>query len=194
MLTDAVTKSSKNLNLSFDKLLKKMQDGSLGLRSLEQLFDETSNILDYTSRSFQGINLDFYLKASSRSKAIDSFRNAIRIISSDIPLMSQELISQNQILTVEVLEPLQKFISDYHKSSSQLAKEGKLLLAELTESRAKAEEQKDVYFRTASRMEKAQTALQGVILAIEKGNFSLNSMLTPRTRIILNDCIMDWIC
>jgi len=177
-------KPANYLSLNFDKLSKKIHDSIFGLRTLEQIFDETTNFLSFTSRSLQSINLEIYLK-SNNSIIPDSYKNTLKQFANDIPNISTDLSKCADSLNSELLEPLQHFITDFNKNSTRFLKEGTQILNELSESRKNTEEQKDAYFKTSSQLEKAQSALQSLIQSIEKGNLSFSSMINPKTGIFV---------
>ncbi len=172
-------RESRNLELGLDKVLKRLQDGNSGLKTLEQVFDESTNVLDYAARSLGAIDLSAYLHSGRLLS--DSLHESIRVLASTLPDILKELTEGCQVLQQEVADPLMKYTADYGKNLSEFARNVRQVLVELSASRQTTENNKDSYFRTASQLEKSQIALKTLIQSIEKGNFSFNSMMNAKT-------------
>ncbi len=165
--------------LSLEKLLKRVQDGSQGLRSLEQIFDSSTNVLDYASRSFGCVQLAGYLK--SHCAGAESLYGSFKTVAAVLTQLSAEFGEGCQTLQQEVADPLQNYTEDYERNLARLTEEENRILSEISEGRRTVDASKDSYFRAASQLEKVQIALQTMISSIEKGNFSFNNMINPKT-------------
>eukprot|EP00826_Nyctotherus_ovalis_P030236 TRINITY_DN2405_c0_g3_i1.p1 TRINITY_DN2405_c0_g3~~TRINITY_DN2405_c0_g3_i1.p1 ORF type:complete len:445 (-),score=105.26 TRINITY_DN2405_c0_g3_i1:95-1429(-) len=173
-------KFGKKGRMSADDLLQKLKDKNSCLSTLEEFFNKSYCILDYSSCSLQDV---------TQTSPCDVPNSPLEFFFTQIPSFIGELKRVNEELRVSVIDPFQKHKTEHFSRSKKIIERISSISSEINELRKNVERHKEEYFKASSQLEKAETALAMVISSIENGNLGFNSRVEAKTRLFVYNAL-----
>ena len=170
-------KSIKKGRINDQQIIRKLKDRNDYLSLLEELFNKSYFICEYSSASLQDVN------------QILDYDKPLEQIFTFLPNFINEFKRFNEELKTLVIHPFQKHKAEHNRKNKEINRTLMRIWSELSGIKEDAEKSKEDYFKAASQLDKVETALTMLINSIESGNLGFNSRVKEKTGNLVNNAL-----